>query len=634
MITSKPEDYTKEIHINENEYLTVALKNAGYENIPSNVILDKTLTGIGATYTEIEAKRNSIIIEPNVPVIIGKTNNRSNLLGVYEKCTQTAITKYFQSDIPFKKFITTPESFWKIKKVANELDINIHKDYFCLFDECEKIMQDVEFRENITQPIVDFFQFDNKAFVSATPLIIKHLELELQKFERWKIIPDYDYNIDIEIIGTDKFNITVLEKLQSLQDSRCICVFFNSVTGINKIVASLNETTEDYKIFCSEKSKKGLKELGFKNTYEDLHLPLAKYNFFTCRFFSAVDIELPYNPDIIILTDLQTAKHSMVDPLSEVIQIQGRFKEKHDGKKYNSITHITNFLNMDALTEEQVKKEFNEWKISYMSLIDRYKSSTDTIVRNAIEKEIIKGSIFPYLNNPDYTVNDFAVVNKYNEERVKGYYSHEDKLLIAYSSSGCFNSPRYIDNIDRTFHLEYEVDLNLKGKKSRSEKEQIRLFVNYLNTCENILELRNQFNGSLKNVEQNEINCTLIDAYLKFGALYFNQNKTFKTIKKELDTAVKFEESQEKRFCKEFIQVIIEEFDPYIDKQINQNEVKSKLQIIFNRYNITKENGNNHTVTKVTIKDYFTVKTNNDKQTYTFVAVLPEILTKIQSDKQ
>jgi len=41
MITSKPEDYTKEIHINENEYLTVALNNAGYENIPSNVILIK-----------------------------------------------------------------------------------------------------------------------------------------------------------------------------------------------------------------------------------------------------------------------------------------------------------------------------------------------------------------------------------------------------------------------------------------------------------------------------------------------------------------------------------------------------------------------------------------------------------------
>ena len=45
------------------------------EEIPSNVILYKTLTGIGATYSEIKAQRHSIIIEPNVPVIIGKCNS-------------------------------------------------------------------------------------------------------------------------------------------------------------------------------------------------------------------------------------------------------------------------------------------------------------------------------------------------------------------------------------------------------------------------------------------------------------------------------------------------------------------------------------------------------------------------------
>jgi len=206
MITSKPEDFTKEIYINKNEYFTVALRNAGYKNIPSNVILDKTLTGIGATYAEIIAERNSIIIEPNVPVILGKTRGKIDILGVYEKCTKLKIKNYFQSNNQFKKFITTPESFVKIKAVAKGLDIDIFKDYFCLFDECEKIMQDVEYRENITQPIYDFFQFDNKAFVSATPLTIKHPELNLQNFERIKIIPKFNYKIDIQINGTDKFN--------------------------------------------------------------------------------------------------------------------------------------------------------------------------------------------------------------------------------------------------------------------------------------------------------------------------------------------------------------------------------------------------------------------------------------------
>ena len=35
--------------------------------IPTNTILNKTLTGLGATHSEIHSKRNSIIIEPNVP---------------------------------------------------------------------------------------------------------------------------------------------------------------------------------------------------------------------------------------------------------------------------------------------------------------------------------------------------------------------------------------------------------------------------------------------------------------------------------------------------------------------------------------------------------------------------------------
>ena len=67
--------HTEEIKIHKGEWLTNALERQGYKNIPSNVILDKTLTGLGATYTEIHSDRNSIILEPNVPVIIEKTED-------------------------------------------------------------------------------------------------------------------------------------------------------------------------------------------------------------------------------------------------------------------------------------------------------------------------------------------------------------------------------------------------------------------------------------------------------------------------------------------------------------------------------------------------------------------------------
>lgn len=62
----------KEIKINKGQYLS------DIYSIESNTILCKTLTGLGATYTEIKAKRNSIIVEPNVPPIIGKCNDKKH----------------------------------------------------------------------------------------------------------------------------------------------------------------------------------------------------------------------------------------------------------------------------------------------------------------------------------------------------------------------------------------------------------------------------------------------------------------------------------------------------------------------------------------------------------------------------
>ena len=52
--------------------------------IPSDCILSKKNPGCGATTLELNTNRNSIIIVPNVPVIISKLNKYPNLLGVYE----------------------------------------------------------------------------------------------------------------------------------------------------------------------------------------------------------------------------------------------------------------------------------------------------------------------------------------------------------------------------------------------------------------------------------------------------------------------------------------------------------------------------------------------------------------------
>lgn len=95
--------------------------------IPTNTILYKRLTGLGATYSELKAKRNSIIIEPNKPVISGKCSDpkhrEDNLLGVFEGVYTDNIVKYLDKSVKEEKFfkvLTTPESFRKVQRLSKK----------------------------------------------------------------------------------------------------------------------------------------------------------------------------------------------------------------------------------------------------------------------------------------------------------------------------------------------------------------------------------------------------------------------------------------------------------------------------------------------------------------------------------
>lgn len=118
------------------------------------------MTGCGATTLEINAPHHSIIIEPNVPVIIGKKAQHDFLFAVYEGTTRDDVKAYPAGDEDgYRKIITTPEGFdKKVLPAMYELGIPVYEEYFLLFDECEKPIQDVGYRGDIYLPVEDFFQ--------------------------------------------------------------------------------------------------------------------------------------------------------------------------------------------------------------------------------------------------------------------------------------------------------------------------------------------------------------------------------------------------------------------------------------------------------------------------------------------
>ena len=582
--------------IKKGEWLLDALKRIGYDMIPTNTILDKTLTGLGATHSEIHSRRNSIIIEPNVPVILGKLNDNENLEAVYEKCTPYAIKKYLQMDIPYKKILTTPESFKKIRNAAMELNINIYKDFFCLFDECEKVTQDIDYRSKIVQPIYDFFQFEGKAFVSATPLPMSHKEFKRQNFQKIKIVPDYDYKKDLELIVTNSYYKRLKKVLDGMKDSKHICIFFNVTDGINEIIENLGIT--NYKIFCSEKSKNKLIKRGIDKANSFIELPLAKYNFFTCRFYSGLDIVLrKCKPDIIMLTDFSTANWTMIDPFTEAIQIQGRFRKtkKDDEVTYNSLTHISTVNpNLRVRSKKELDIRINQFISNYNILKEQHDKEADSIRKEAIFDDI-RGMHYQDLIDERGDINAFSIDNLYNEERVKSYYVSAQSLYQAYIDTGFFNVT--LNDVTECVGEDDIRKLNATKQAIEKRKILVQLLEKIHNDFEHgriSFEEKANFINLLR--EQAEAQYT-IDAYMKIGKVGMEKAKYQKGLIDKAILQYDKEQAEILRFSPDVLKDIKEEFEMNI--YINKNEIKNRLQAIYDEHNIKCK------ITQETITKYY-----------------------------
>ena len=583
----------EEIQVRQGEWLIDVLRNNGYKMIPSNVVLNKTLTGLGATHSELYSKRNSIIIEPNVPVILEKTKNHPDWLAVWEKCRQQKVEKCLVSPLKYKKLICTPEGFRKIRNAAKKVNVNIYQDYFCLMDECEKFIQDADFRKRITQPVYDFFQFQKKAFVSATPLEMSHPLLEVQNFRILKIVPQYDYQIPLELVVTNSYDSTVRKRFQMLEDSECVCIFLNSTDGINKIINSLHLT--DYKVFCSEESAKKLKEREFENVSEMLE-PLAKYNFFTCRFFSALDIKLDIKPDVLMLTDLYQATYTMIDPFTEAIQIQGRFRNG-----IHSLTHITNVrIDLDVKSKEGIKGMVEEFEITYNSLKNRLKDSKESCRSRAISQDM-KSVKYADLLDENENINYFSIDNLYNEERVKSYYLTKEALFEAY------NSTHHFLITDASVIAPLGEDALLVLKRAKTDIEKRRLLAEQL---EILFANKDQIDMDfyLKILEKEKWGAYMIDAFQKIGKEGLEKTQYKKTL---IDKAVKEYDKTVHRFLPEVLQDIYAAFT--LGEEVEPQVAQQKIEEIYKHHQILLN------VKLNTLNDYFWTSQQHTKKPYKYL---------------
>ena len=598
---------TQIIQINKNENGKIQYLTEVLPMIPTNTILYKTLTGLGATYGELKADRNSIIIEPNVPVIVGKCNDpkhkEDNLFGVYEGVYTEDVIKYLEKSADKRtKILTTPESFQKVKDAFELMDMDIYGTCFLLFDECHKIVKDADYRSDITLPFDDFFLFNEKALVSATPISFSDPRFEMQKFQIIRIEPAFEYKLPVLLIHTNN----VLEQLKRTLDkldATDICLFVNSTDMIYSFIKQLDIENEST-VFCAKKSVEKLKNKKFKHAFEQWSKSrMKKYNFFTSRFYNALDIELKIKPTVIMISDVYFSEYSMIDPHTDAIQAIGRFRNG-----VNRVCHIFNTNpNLPVRTEEEIGIYLQANKEVYDKIKTFYDCATSEEARNAYHG-ILKVLPFNQMLNKDGKENFFAIDNYVDEALLKSSYNAQEKLIASYRSNRLFDL-----DVESAYFPFGDFERLKKESKYASLKDKRKEVVRQLELLkgDDETEMIRNYKEDLRKADS-----FIYGAYEEIGKeMIESLDYSVKRIKE----AMILKQYREKTEGTEFIQLIKNSFK--VGQKYTKKYIKEELTRIYALTGVTPQK----TITGQSIKEFFYVKEINTGGSRKFLLVESKI---------
>lgn len=598
---------TQIIQINKNENGKIQYLTEVLPMIPTNTILYKTLTGLGATYGELKADRNSIIIEPNVPVIVGKCNDpkhkEDNLFGVYEGVYTEDVIKYLEKSADKRtKILTTPESFQKVKDAFELMDMDIYGTCFLLFDECHKIVKDADYRSDITLPFDDFFLFNEKALVSATPISFSDPRFEMQKFQIIRIEPAFEYKLPVSLIHTNN----VLEQLKRTLDklnATDICLFVNSTDMIYSFIKQLDIENEST-VFCAKKSVEKLKNKKFKHAFEQWSKSkMKKYNFFTSRFYNALDIELEIKPTVIMISDVYFSEYSMIDPHTDAIQAIGRFRNG-----VNRVCHIFNTNpNLPVRTEEEIGIYLQVSKEVYDKIKTFYDCATSEEARNAYHG-ILKVLPFNQMLNKDGKENFFAIDNYVDEALLKSSYNAQEKLIASYRSNRLFDL-----DVESAYFPFGDFERLKKESKYASLKDKRKEVVRQLELLkgDDETEMIRNYKEDLRKADS-----FIYEAYEEIGKeMIESLDYSVKRIKE----AMILKQNREKTEGTEFIQLIKNSFK--VGQKYTKKYIKEELTRIYALTGVTPQK----TITGQSIKEFFYVKEINTGGSRKFLLVESKI---------
>lgn len=294
----------------------------------------------------------------------------------------------------------------------------------------------------------------------------------------------------------------------------------------------------------------------------------------------------------------------MIDPLTEAIQIQGRFRNNgNDEQTYNSLTHIATMnSDMQIKSREELAVEIGQYADTYKRLKMQWQEEQDEIKRQAIQKDLEQLKYNDLLDERG-EISHFAIDNLYNEERVKFYYLSGDSLCQAYMESNHFNV-NYINDV-----TSLGSDTILRINTTKCEINRRRLIVHAVDCIYNDLsngkmdnDTANIYIEALRQIDETSY---ILPIYQKIGIKGIEKCEYKKG---KLDKAIEiFEkgEAERLRFSPDVLQAVSNTFP--LGVYISKKEIQEHLKAIYRKHHVRL------TVTQTTIKDYYDISESNSK---------------------
>ncbi|MBD1430910.1 hypothetical protein [Sphingobacterium litopenaei] len=402
--------------------------------IPSNTIISKNITGIGATTTELNSKRHSIIIVESREIIDNKKKNNPSILAVREGIGVGQVKEYLCSGIAFYKIMITPESFFKLVKACEIMSIDLYNTFFILIDECDRIIKSADFRQSFSSIMDTFFMFKHKAMVTAT--FIEPSDPRFDEFTVLNIIPINHVPKKVNLCVTNN-SILMLDKVLKANNDKKWLIFANS-NKIIRLCIDIHGYHKEYSVFCGKDYVDTYK--GYKLKHIETSISVDKFcdiNFFTGRYFAGLDINITEEYNIIIISDPVITLHSILDPLTDVVQIIGRVRDTTLVKSINIIT--TPKEGIEFLTKDELFDHYESSEQDYLDTVSKRDKAVSINSKNRYTT-IINSMPFADFVDLNGKKSNFLLDCSTYYNNVSSYYDNNNSICKAFRECSLYKS--------------------------------------------------------------------------------------------------------------------------------------------------------------------------------------------------